>query len=466
VVETKLLRTLRTLNRKDYSELCRYYSSGFISAPEAATALLDHLLSFKPSFTSPQLTKEKVFKKIFPGKSYADTKMRLVISDALKIVNQYIGISRIVEDTYPFEMLLLEHFSDAENNEHTMKRFDEFEKKLKSFPYRNEQYFYFSFRLEELKNNFFVRRSKDHDLSPIFRNLESFYFLNKLKLTCVRLSHNFIFKKEMGDAFVEEIIDKLERKLYNDSPIILGYSYGVLLLSGSKADKQFHLLYDLLENCSDQVSDYEKKVFSKILENYCIRQINSGHEQFYEMLYPLLENRLMEAEEISSSEVKTFITLCLRMEKPAVAHRFIQEKKNAIVPADIREDAFNYSMALLHFYRKEYNSVLTMLQQVEYLNVFYKIDSRKLLIQAFYELKEWDSLDSAMNAFRVFMHRNKEISDLHKKNNQNFINFLYKLVSAPVNKQKRLQQLRQQLRNSRDVAERKWLMEKLDERMG
>jgi hypothetical protein len=73
-----------------------------------------------------------------------------------------------------------------------------------------------------------------------------------------------------------------------------------------------------------------------------------------------------------------------------------------------------------------------MLQQVEYLNVFYKIDSRKLLIQAFYELKEWDSLDSAMNAFRVFIHRNKEISDLHKKNNQNFINFLYKLVSAPL----------------------------------
>jgi hypothetical protein len=121
VLETKLLRTLRTLNRKDYSELYRYYHSGFISVPETATELLDHLLSFKPSFTSPQLSKEKVFKKLYPGKSYTDTKMRLVISDALKMVNQYIGISRIVEDPYPFEMLLLEHFSNAEDDEHTLK---------------------------------------------------------------------------------------------------------------------------------------------------------------------------------------------------------------------------------------------------------------------------------------------------------------------------------------------------------
>jgi hypothetical protein len=169
----------------------------------------------------------------------------------------------------------------------------------------------------------------------------------------------------MEEAFVEEIISSLRKKVYFDNPIILGYSYSVLLLTGIDPEKQFRLLYDLLEKCSGQISPYERMVFSKILENYCIRQINTGHELYYEMLYPLLEHRLLQSEEISSAEVKTFITLCLRMDKPEMASRFITEKKDCILPVEIREDAFNYSMALFHFYKKNYEEVLSLLQQVE-----------------------------------------------------------------------------------------------------
>jgi hypothetical protein len=173
----------------------------------------------------------------------------------------------------------------------------------------------------------------------------------------VRLSHNFIFKKEMGDAFVEEIIDKLERKLYNDSPLYLATAMVCCCSPAARPTNNFTCCMTCWKIAANRSVVMKKKFSARSWRTTAIRQINSGHEQFYEMLYPLLENRLMEAEEISSSEVKTFITLCLRMEKPAVAHRFIQEKKAAIVPADIREDAFNYSMALLHFYQKNYSDV-------------------------------------------------------------------------------------------------------------
>jgi len=117
-------------------------------------------------------------------------------------------------------------------------------------------------------------------------------------------------------------------------------------------------------------------------------------------------------------------------------------------------------MAQLHFYLKNYSEVLQLLQQVEYLNIFYKLGSKKLLIETFYELQEWDSLDSAMNAFRVFIHRNDEISDLHKKNNQNFINFLYKMVNAGSINSGRIGQLIAQLHKTKVIAERQWLNEK------
>jgi hypothetical protein len=127
--------------------------------------------------------------------------MRLLISDALKAVYQYIGTSKILDDPVAFEMSLLEHFDKTESNELTLKRFEEFRKKVESFPYQNEDYFYYIFRLEELKRNYFVRRTQDYDLSDMFSSLEGFYFLKKLKLICVRLSHNYIFKQEVDENF-------------------------------------------------------------------------------------------------------------------------------------------------------------------------------------------------------------------------------------------------------------------------
>ena len=463
--DSKLIRTLKTLDRKEQTDLNSFFTSGFNAINHTVVALLKYVLLYKPAFTSDQLSKETVFSHLFKGENYDDMKMRLLISDALKVVNQFIGVKMILSSPYEFEMLLLEHFNRSENNEFTLKRFDEFRKKLDEFPFRNEQYYSLGFRLETLRNNYHTKRSREYDLGQIFEMLEGFYFLNRLKMMCVRLSNHYIFRSEVDEDFISEIKETLDRKGYADNPITLGYSYALLLLTGEETGYPFSKLFELLDKEARRLSPYDQNAFSKILENHCIRQINSGAENYYDPLFILLERRLKRAEEISAGEVKTFVTLCLRIGRAETGKEFIDEKKNCIVPFEIRDDAFNYSMALLHFYQKNYDRVLLLLQQVEYVDAFYKIDSKKLLIETFYELKEWESLDSAMNAFRVFIHRNKEISGVHKKNNQNFINFLYKLVSAKYGFGSPLLQLQQQLKASKDVAERRWLIEKVKEKL-
>lgn len=465
MLETKLIKTLRTLHRRELTELNAFAQSGIVPLSEKALALLQLILTCSPAFSSPQLKKEAVFRKLFKKEPYNDTKIRLLQSDILKTVHFFIGIRMAAAIPFELEMLQLEHFMKVENNELTYRRIAELEKKVEAMAIHNEHYFHLRFRLEQLKSNYNAKRSKDYTLKHLFKNLEAYYFLNKLKMTCVRLSNNFIYRHETDNFFISEIRESLAKKAFPDNPVILGYSYCVLLLNDESPDTQFSNLYELLHHHKKQLGAHEVETFSKILENHCIRQINTGRDDFYEILFRLLETRLLDAVEITSGEVKTFMTLCLRMGKTAFAQQFITGKKDCIIPEEIRDDAFNYSMALLHFYKKEYDRVLLLLQQVEYHNVFYKIDSRKLLIQVFYDLKEWDSLDSAMNAFRVFIHRNAEISEVHKKNNQNFINFLYKMTHTGGHEQKRLLRLKHDLTKSMHLAERKWLLERLEERI-
>lgn len=145
------------------------------------------------------------------------------------------------------------------------------------------------------------------------------------------------------------------------------------------------------------------------------------------------------------------------------AKEFVDARKNEILPVESRADAYNYSMARYHFYKLNFENVLKLLQQVNYFSVFYKIDSKKLLIQTFYEMNEMDSLDSAMNAFRVFIHRTAEVSELHKKNNRNFINLLYQLLPLRSGNAPKLDKLKTVVKNTEGLAEREWLLQKITE---
>src|SRR4029453_16482725 len=131
-----------------------FYSSGYFRPAEKVTALLDWLLEFKPSFDSDKLKKEMVYHHLFDEELYDDTKMRLLISDALKVVNQFIAINKLLSDPFASALMVLDHFSQKENNEFTLKRLDEYRKKLDTYPFHSTTYYYWLFRLEELKNNY------------------------------------------------------------------------------------------------------------------------------------------------------------------------------------------------------------------------------------------------------------------------------------------------------------------------
>jgi hypothetical protein len=465
MLDSKLIKTLRSLSRKELNDFARFFRDGYFRPAEKVVALLDYVLPFKPEFTAEKLSKESAFEVLFAGEAFDDSRIRLLLSDALKVVNQFVLMNKINADPFAADLLLLDHFSQRENSEHTLKRFEEYAKKLASFPFHNANYYYWLFRLEELKNNYYVKRGRDHDLQSLFHGLENFYLLNKLKMLCIRLSHHRIFKKETDEILGREVQQTLAAEINSANPAIRGYWLAIHLLQSEHAGQRFDELFELLGHDAGQLSPPDRTTLSKILENYCIRQINAGNETLSDQLYQLLRRRLSEAVSIAAPEIKTFVTLSLRLGYHEETYRFLKEKKENIVPEEIRNDAFNYSMALFHFFQKNFEEVLPLLQQTEYFHIFYKIGSKKLLIETYYELREWDLLDSAMNAFRVFIHRNEELSDLHKKNNQHFINFLYKLVTADSINAQRIARLKKQLNEMQGIAERQWLEEKLREKL-
>ena len=104
---------------------------------------------------------------------------------------------------------------------------------------------------------------------------------------------------------------------------------------------------------------------------------------------------------------------------------FVQKYKEHVAP-EFRKNAFAYNMAAYYFGIEKYREALKLLQTVEFTDVFYHLGSKSLLLKAYYEMDNAESFYSLISAFRVYLRRNKKISQAQFSNHLNLINFAKK----------------------------------------
>ena len=90
-----------------------------------------------------------------------------------------------------------------------------------------------------------------------------------------------------------------------------------------------------------------------------------------------------------------------------------------------------------------------------------KIDSRILLSQAYYELKEVEVLLYHIDSSLHFLKRNPSFSKSVLTPTNNFFTFLKKLAMAK--EKSGIPVLRNTLLKKKEIEERKWLLKKLEE---
>ena len=117
-------------------------------------------------------------------------------------------------------------------------------------------------------------------------------------------------------------------------------------------------------------------------------------------------------------------------------------------------------MAYLLFARKQFGKALTALLQFEFTDVFYALDSRTLQIKIYFELEETDALMSALEAFKVYLRRNRTISDSVRTIYMNFVRFVNRILSVPPSDSEKKQKLHEKILEAGNVADIRWLLQR------
>jgi len=469
---SKLLDALRVLTPKQLRRLEDFIASSFFNKNDDVSQLFSAIKKYAPSFNHDDLRKECIYKIAFPREKYDEKKLGYLMSDIQRLIDKFLAYSEFIEHPIQHEYYLMSSYIDYGLDKHFSKTMKDAQQLQKENHFRDADYYYNEFLLESLKNIYFDKQRKhayDESLQKAIDNLDLYYLAQKLKYSCELFNRKNIVAADYKLRLLDEIMVYLKDKDFEEAPAVAIYYLILMTLTDSDNETHFKKLKELLKIHGIKFPPLEARDMYQYAQNYCIRRINSGKQEYLDELFQLYQTTLdtkiaFDGKYISPWTYKNVVGVALRVEKYKWVEKFIFEYKEHLAPA-MRENAFAFNLASFYFNKGDFNKALELLRNVEFTDIIYSLDSKAMLLRIYYELKEIDPLWSLLEAFQVYLRRNKLISDNQKTIYQNLIHFVKEAMRIRKGDKEAALKLKAKIEKTRQVAYLQWLMKKAEELM-
>jgi hypothetical protein len=414
--------------------------------------------------------REQFFAQAFPGLPFDDLKLRHLSSELVRDLEQYL-IRREV-DLQPFlrEIFLLRALRKRQLNDLFESGAQRLDKKLEDNPLRNTDYHYNRFLLEAERSRYLEGR-KIRTVEPNLQNasdaLDTFYLASKLAYASSMRNHSGVVQSAYRFDLMEEVSAFLQQgeARHLSDPAIGAYYHVWCMLSNRDAGQHYAQLRAKLPGEVRRFTPEEARDLYVHAINYCIKRMRGGEPEYLREAFELYREMLAcgvfsEDGYMSPWMYKNVTVAGLRLGEAAWVEEFVDRYRGDLHP-EFRDTAYSYNSAKVAFARGKLGRVLELLQEVEYQDIFYALDARAMLLKTYYELDEYEALESLCSSFRVFLNRRREVPESHRRSYLNLIRLVRLAQRVRQSKdQALLQRLGQALSSQQDVLDRGWLLEK------
>ncbi|MBK8491567.1 MAG: hypothetical protein IPL49_11970 [Saprospirales bacterium] len=466
--QSKLLDLLRALNPRQASRLEEYLASPFFNKNEDLLAFYRFLKDYAPDFSHPDLDKAVVMKKGVKGQTVDGKRLAYWMSDLLKLTEGFLTVEAMLEDTHLTHRTLLEIYQEKGLFKHYKAIMDKAERQLEEYPFRNAEFYDLQFKLRQLEylHSDQSQRTFNPHLQEAANALDVFYLAEKLRLSCAMVNLVQLLDVDYDLRWTEEVMEIAERSPELQTPAIQVYLALYHLLKHPEDPGYYSPAKKELWAHFDQFDKAELTTLSIALFNFCSRRINRYNDAFFWKEYLevgkflLQEELILEEGRLSPWLYKNLVTAGLQLEELAWTYDFIQAYKDRL-PASYQEPLYEYNLAHYFYHRQQYDEAQRTLMQIEFKDVFLALSTRSLLVKIFYETDQVELLFSHLEAFRIYIIRNKLLPEANRRQVQQFIDFTRKLARIDKPEAGKLPDLEAQLPDASQVLHREWLLEKM-----
>jgi hypothetical protein len=465
VEKSILVKIFRKLSKKDIRELRKLVRSDYFNQRTDVIRLFDYL-SAAMRQSDCDLSKPEVYKHVFPDQAYDDSLMRYAMSFLLKAVKRYFALIELEEYSIPWQVHLCRALRKRGMDELFEKEWAILEEKQRKQPFRNIQFHYDNYQLQLERYEYIhkQRRSGRMNLQELSDELTIFYIADTLRHSCTILSHQSMSQQDYNLQLVEEVIAHVEQGNFLDIPAVAMYYYAFKALQNLANETDFEQLKQLInENWSLFPSNEMRDIYLLAI-NFCIRKLNKGQRNYIREAFELYKSGferevLLEDGQLSRFTYKNVLMLAMGLEEWAWASHFLEAYKQYL-PERERENIYTYNLAIYHFRKPDYDKAMRLLHKVELKDVLYALDARRMLLRMYYELQEYDALESLLDSFATYIRRQKDIG-YHRENYLNLISFMKRILRSNLYDKAVKASIRAEAQQTEALAERNWLLTQL-----
>ncbi len=466
--KSRLLELFKSLNKVEVKKLRKWVRSPFFNQREDVILLFDYLEKARPFEKADRLHREYIFSKIFPKGKYEEKKIGYAQSFLLAEIKKFIAYEEFSENEMRPQIYLTRSLRKRGLNRHFESEWRNANVLLESQPIRNSDYHFFNYQLQneqyEFTNN--LSRKQPKGLQEASNELTNFFIAQKLKQSCDKLSHQKLIGADYQQDFITMVLHFLKNNQTLDSSAVDIYYQSYKTLSETHDISHYDNLKEKLKNEAFKFPKSELYYLYLVAINYCIKQLNAGKSNFSTEVLDLYKEGLKQEVFIINGSLDRFtykntVAAAIHLKEFGWVEKFIYEYKNQL-DLKWREDMFNYNLAVLYCNLPDYEKAMNLLQQAEFDDIFLKIAARKMLLKIYFDLEEFNALESLLDSFHRFLTRHSKNLGYHQPVYLNFIKYVKRLLQTPKFDKTARKKLKIEIESNKDLADKKWLIEKLN----
>lgn len=473
--ESRLIKYIQELSAKDRERFHQFVFSPYFNQHEKTRELLEIIYA---GLEAPEreLGRVRVFTRLFPGEDFDEQQLYNVMSYLKKLYHRFLSFEFFEKRQFQEPLYTLEAAFDKNQFDLLKNRSKQLEKSLRQCSYNDSEYYNVNYHLNRMQGYYtssFEDRSKTELFQKMLDYLDKYYIAEKLRNCCHLTANMMMMNTQYEMRFLEDILQYIRRSwdFVSDDPTIIMYYTILMSLREENKPEHYQHLKEMLANNFSALSPQDGRDLYQFAYNYCIRKLNLAEDSYRWELFHLykqgLKNGILLSNDILSEwDYKNITTLGCSLKEFEWTEDFIQEYKDKL-PANKRENAYNYNLANLYYNKKMYNEALSALLLVQFSDIKYHLSTNFLLLRTYYEMKDTEALLSLIETSRIYVIRNRKITTDEKRGYTNFLRFAKKLVllrhhASTYNKKvlkEKLDHLTGRIEDSENVTYKFWLLE-------
>lgn len=465
--KSQLVRVLRTFEKNEVREFRKWVNSPAHNLRQDVVDLFEYLTNGNHLFSEKMLAKEKVFEAVYPDKTFSDAEMRQAMHFLFKAMENFLVYNELLKDDVRSKTILAKVYRQRQLAKLFKKTIQDSQTTQQQQPYRNHLFFENEYALQ-FEQYFYLSslgRTVPLNLQEVSDANDLAYLANKLRLSCLMLSHQRVFKTDYAMGLLTEVFEYIEKHPeYLEVPAIAIYYFGYRAIT-----EQDDTLYGQLKKTISSEGGLfpldEIRVIYLMAINYCIGRINAGASTFLREAFDLYQQGLekqifMENAMLSRFTYGNAVIIGLNLKEFEWVENFIHEYSQFLEEKH-RESLVHFNLARLHFEKKEYPKAMKLFATSDYDDILMNLVAKTMLLKMYYELDELNALDSLLSSMKTYLQR-KKVMGYHKNNYKNITSCTQKLLKIKPYDKDQKQRLRKEIETLNPLTERKWLLAQLD----